>query len=718
MAHIDNLISAIKDPQLRDALRTEYDKVNKTREFGLVFDRHQPETVVLPLLPVRVGEKVQVLSEGARDRTAVDGTGIWTVGLIDRGTGQAALRDADGGVRREDASRLVATREFGDRIYPGLRPTGRVVRGGGEDGDPGDKPFHVIINGENYHSLEALIYAHEGQVDAIYIDPPYNTGARDWKYNNDYVDGNDPYRHSKWLSFVEKRLRLAKRLLNPADSVLIVTIDEKEVHRLGLLIEQAFRGQRTQMVSIVVNHRGVARLKEFTRVEEYAIFVFIGDAGPQATEDDLLSADASDSNRAHTVRWEWLIKGSNNALRRDRPNLFYPVFIDPQQHRISKVGDSLPLDASRHDVPGEPGLVTVWPIGRGGEEKRWQCSPATLRSLIARGYARLGAHDRKNDRWSIHYLNRGQLDRIERGEIAVKGRDENGVIQLEVNQLPMRAAMSVWNRPAHNAGYYGSGTLSSLIPNRKFPFPKSLYAVEDTLRFAVGGKPDALIIDFFAGSGTTAHAVARLNHADGGRRRSILVTNNEVSAEESAQLRSQNLNPGDPGWEALGICQHITIPRIRAAFTGVTPEGEPVKGDYKFIDEFPMSDGFDENVEYFDLTYEDGALVSLGRRFEAIAPLFWLKAGAFGTRINAIDPHGWTLPDEATYGILFDTSTWPSFAQAVASRDDTATPLTHLFIVTDSIVEFQQIVSRLDNSLNISWLYADYLRSFEIKHQY
>jgi adenine-specific DNA-methyltransferase len=468
------------------------------------------------------------------------------------------------------------------------------------------------------------------------------------------------------------------------------------------------------MVSIVVNYRGVARLKEFTRVEEYAIFVFIGDAGPQPTADDLLTADASESKRAKTVRWEWLIKGSNNALRRDRPNLFYPVYIDPNLHKIVKVGEPIPPGDSRHDIPGEPGLVAVWPIGRGGEEKRWQCSADTLRSLIGKGYVRLGAHDRKNDRWSIQYLNRGQLDRIERGEIAVRGRDQNGVIQLELDERPMRAAMSVWNRPAHNAGYYGSGVLSALIPGRKFPFPKSLYAVEDTLRFAVGDNLDALVLDFFAGSGTTAHAVARLNHADGGRRRSISVTNNEVSAEEAVRLRTHGLNPGDPDWEALGICQHVTIPRIRSAFTGLTPDGERVKGDYKFTDEFPMHDGFDENVEFFDLTYEDGALVSLGRRFEAIAPLLWLKAGATGARIDRIDPRGWTLPDDATYGILFDTSMWPDLVRAVASRVDTAIPLTHLFIVTDSIIEFQHILGRFNSSLNITRLYADYLRSFEI----
>src|SRR5699024_9332523 len=108
-------------------------------------------------------------------------------------------------------------------IYPGLISTGKVERGG-------DKPFHAVINAENYHALEALMFTHQGKVDAIYIDPPYNSGAKDWKYNNNFVDGKDSYRHSKWLAFMERRLKVARQLLNPVESVLIVAIDENEVH--------------------------------------------------------------------------------------------------------------------------------------------------------------------------------------------------------------------------------------------------------------------------------------------------------------------------------------------------------------------------------------------------------------------------------------------------------------------------------------------------------
>src|ERR1019366_8413800 len=185
---------------------------------------------------------------------------------------------------------LVVVAEFRDTLYPGLVSTGKVQRGG-------DKPFHTVINGENYHVLKALTYTHRGKVDAIYIDPPYNTGARDWKYNNDYVEGDDLYRHSKWLAFMERRLKLAKRLLKPEHSVLIVTIDEKEYLRLGLLLEQTFPEARIQMISSVINPKGTARTTDFSRPDEYIFVVRRGLA-------DVPSVAAADG--VTEVRWRYL----------------------------------------------------------------------------------------------------------------------------------------------------------------------------------------------------------------------------------------------------------------------------------------------------------------------------------------------------------------------------------------------------------------------------
>lgn len=706
MAHIDNLIDSIKDPQLRTALRAEYDKVTKSRRLGLVFDRHLPESVVLPGFAIREGEKVQVIADGSDDPADIDGSGVWTV--TDVGATHTQLRDGNGETRQVTNGRLVATREFGDPIYPGLVSTGRVLRGGGTDGEDGGKPFHTVINAENYHALEALLFAHEGQVDAIYIDPPYNTGARDWKYNNDYVDDADPYRHSKWLSFMERRLLLAKRLLNPESSVLVVTIDEKEYLRLGMLLEQIFAGARITMVTSAITG-GATRKGTFGRSAEYLYFVQQGASRPVALELGEEWNPVKTENKKD-IYWSRAIRAGTDVLRVHRPNNFYPVFArladgDPV---FASVGDPF-FGQDRSTVSVPAGCVAIWPMRKDGTEGRWQMSADLMRDLIASGHARLGAW--RADSTTIYYLKQGERRKAVDGTFEVVGKRPDGSIVTDgAAYSPRFVPTDIWRIPSHDAGNSGSRLISKFIPGRKFPFPKSLYAVEDTLRFFVADKPDALVIDFFAGSGTTAHAVMRLNHQLGGRRRSILVTNNEVSVEEQQALRRRGLRPGDPAWEAVGICEYVTKPRIEAAMTGRTPGGEVVPGSYSFVDEFPMAEGLDENAEFFTLTYEDPTLVSLGRRFEAIAPLLWLRAGARGECIGEVAAEGWSIPAAACYGVLFDTSTWGAFVAAAARRDD----LTHAFVVTDSLVEYQQVVARLDPSLRTTRLYADYLRSFEI----
>src|SRR5690349_14830678 len=235
MSRLNDLLRELRnrEPTLAKDLEREVAALADRRAFGLNFERHVPEAVELPGRRVRKGDKVRILPPRGQEPKKSDDK-LWRVIGIDRSAGAAtleplAVRWADSAVIEDGEAHhettttvlddLVVVAEFRDPIYPGLVSTGKVERGG-------DKPFHTVINAENFHALEALLYTHEGKVDAIYIDPPYNTGARDWKYNNNYVDSEDAYRHSKWLAFMERRLRLSKRLLNPADSVLIVTIDE------------------------------------------------------------------------------------------------------------------------------------------------------------------------------------------------------------------------------------------------------------------------------------------------------------------------------------------------------------------------------------------------------------------------------------------------------------------------------------------------------------
>ena len=259
----------------------------------------------------------------------------------------------------------------------------------------------------------------------------------------------------------------------------------------------------------------------------------------------------------------------------------------------------------------------------------------------------------------------------------------------------------------YSATEHGSTLLRRFIPKRKFPFPKSLYAVEDALRFYVGHKPNALIVDFFAGSGTTAHAVMRLNKQDNGRRKCILVTNNEVSADEQAGLRQQRLRPGDPDWEAMGICEYIMKPRIAAAVTGKTTDGSPIEGDYKFTDESPMAEGFEENVEFFTMIYEAPRPVAHNRAFEAIAPLLWLRAGSQGRRIDKAR-QDFDVAD--TYAVLFDLDASQDFLAVVAEAESVRIA----FIVTDDDRGFQMVCGELPARVEAVRLYESYLTNFTI----
>jgi adenine-specific DNA-methyltransferase len=310
----------------------------------------------------------------------------------------------------------------------------------------------------------------------------------------------------------------------------------------------------------------------------------------------------------------------------------------------------------------------------------------------------------------IQYLTSGRIKDIEAGKATVTGRDEQGAVIAIYGSAEDRGKMPTtqWDRQSHNAQHYGTLLLKELLPDRRFPFPKALYAVEDSLRYFIKGKRDAVVLDFFSGSGTTAHAVMRLNKQDGGRRQSISITNNEVSADEQKALRERGLRPGDSEWEERGICDFITKPRIQAAITGLTPAGDPIKGDYKFTDEFPMADGFEENVEFFTLTYESPLRVASNRDFERIAPLLWLRAGARGRRIEDVSG-GWDVAE--AYGVLADLDKVDDFVRSVADQDG----LSVAFIVTDEDRLFQSVVRDLPEGVEPVRLYEAYLRNFEIE---
>lgn len=710
MSRLTDLLGELRkqNAQLSADLEAEIAAITKQRSFGLVFERHQPEAVELPGLKPRKGSKVHILPP--RGSKMKQDPRLWIVegfdGSGDNRTADLVQLHAEEPERTEAAaSDLVVVAEFTEGIYPGLVETGRVERGG-------DKPYNTVINGENYHALEMLTYTHRHKIDAIYIDPPYNTGAKDWKYNNDYVDGNDAYRHSKWLAFMERRLRVAKELLNPEDSVLIVTIDEKEYLRLGMLLEQVFPEADIQMVASMTNKKGSSRPGRFSRTDEYLYFVYLGSSEVLPTGDNMMVGPEA-KPRQKTI-WNSLLRRGDDASRAARPNMFFPVWVNPTTEEITCIGDALPLNVERSKIePPEPGWVPCWPLRSDGSEGRWQVGAPRLRTLLESGYAKRGAWNRKNNQWAILFLKAGQIASVESGEI-IRSRTKGGGgtdwawAETKHGAGSSAAPRTLWVRDAHDASIYGSTFLRALLPGRKFPFPKSLYAVEDTLRFVVKNKPNAIVLDFFAGSGTTAHAVMRLNLQDGGRRQCISITNNEVSAEEQVKLRKQGLRAGDPEWETLGICDYITKPRIEAAITGLTPEGDPIKGDYKFTDEFPMSEGFEENAAFFTLTYESPLAVKHNRAFRQIAPMLWMRAGSEGRIITELGEQGWDVSE--VYGVLerFDNSS--EFLAALTESEEIRT----VFLVTDDDAAYQMVCRDLPEHVAPVRLYSSYLLNFEI----
>lgn len=696
MSRLNDLIRQVAhtDPRLAKDLQRETDALADRRSFGLNFERHTPEAVELPGRPVRKNDKVRLLPErGTMPKK--ENERLYRVAKVytednDRWADVVAVNDPDEqwSVQVKD---LVVVAEFRDPIYPGLVSTGKVEGGG-------DKPFHTVINSENYHALQALLFTHRGKVDAIYIDPPYNSGAKDWKYNNDYVASDDHYRHSKWLAFMERRLLLARELLNPDDSVLIVTIDEKEYLRTGLLLGQIFPDGKVQMISSVINRKGIARANEFTRTNEFLFVVMFGGARiiPPRTV-------------VEKVRWAGLQRSdiqSRRGSKKGGTSQFYPIFIS-RKGRIEGIGDPIPPEVDRSTVHVPEGMIAAWPVRDDGTEMNWGLTPDSLKERLAGGYVRASL-SKKEKGASIYYLTSGQIDDIKTGHLVVDGFDDAGAATVSYTEGKSSMPTTQWDLESHSAQDHGKEILKNLMPGHSFDFPKSLYAVEDMLRLFVLKKPRATVLDFYSGSGTTAHAVMRLNKQDGGYRRSISITNNEVSAEEQVRLCEQGFRPGDPEWEQWGICDFITKPRIKAAITGLTPSGNPVKGDYKFTDEFPMSTGFEENVEFFTLTYESAMRVSSNREFAKIAPFLWLRAGSRGPRIDDIST-GWEVAD--AYGVIANLDFSEPFIKAIEAQEG----LTHAFIVTDDDRLFEAMVRQLPDHVEPVRLYSSYLRNFEIE---
>lgn len=673
MAAIDDLIDKIEDNELRLRIAKEVKELQKRKKFGLVFEEHLPECTPLYDVPVKIGKNVALKNGSIND--------TYTVLSIDDGIALCLKKGQDKPIEFA-VKDLVVVATFGEPIYPYLQPIDSVCNA------PDSNLWHTLIEADNYHALQLLDYLYHGKVDCIYIDPPYNTGAKDWKYNNNYVDGNDAYRHSKWLSFMKKRLELAKKLLNPKDSVLIVTIDEKEFLHLGCLLEELFSEANIQMISTIIAQKGVARTNSFYRTNEYIFFVQLGDSKVNPlylSEQWQLGKKASGSSKG--IVWAQLRRGATNYLRSDRPKLFYPIIFNSTGTRILDVGEYLPEGqhpSSSLERKGD--TLWLWPIKANGEECNWQLSQSELKSRIKKGYVKIGRLQ-ENTIW-ISYLKSGSIKKIENNEVDIIGYEkESGTIITDASKYEHSFIPgSQWNIELHDATYHGSQLLNKIFYKKVFSFPKSLYSVKDTLHFMVATKPNALIIDFFGGSGTTMHAVNLLNAEDNGHRRCIMVTNNEVSDSEAKSLYEKNYCPGDIEWEKLGIAKHVTWPRTKCSIMGIDINGEALKGDY-----FLMSKN---NIEY-PRTIKQIAINANLLSFDARKSIVGLIGKESIPQSLLKNNNGFIISEKHTTSIIFDLAFIDEYINALQENDH----ITDIFIVTDNNAVFRKLKQEISDAM-------------------
>ncbi len=393
-----------------------------------------------------------------------------------------------------------------------------------------DGPFNFILEGDNLHSLHLLEKTCKESVDCIYIDPPYNTGSHDWKYNNDYVDKVDSFRHSKWLSMMNARLQIAKKLLKD-DGVLICAIDENELGTTLLLLDDVFGpAYAIDPITIVHNPRGVQG-DNFSYVNEFAIFVY--KKGYKVIENQAIEEDDID--------WSPLRNWGTESERHDAANCFYPVYV--RNNQIVGFGDDVTNDDSFHpnqtEYDAQTDTYSVYPIDVNGIERKWRYARQTVEGIL-------------------HLLR-------------VKKTDSGFDIELGKDFAPYR---TVWTDKKYDANEYGTQLIGSMVPNNDFDFPKSVYNTYECLRAVTLHRPNALILDYFAGSGTTGHATLMLNKDLGGNRRFILCTNNDVGEKQEKKYIKEHgeIDVESQDWKAFcndhGIASSVTYPRVKAAITG------------------------------------------------------------------------------------------------------------------------------------------------------
>ncbi len=507
-------------------------------------------------------------------------------------------------------------------------------------------------------------------------EPPYNTGGKSfWLYNDDYVDKEDGFKHSKWLAFMERRLKLAKKLLAP-HGVLFVSIDDAEQHRLRMLLDQVF-GEGNFVDTLAVEMSTTSGPKTVNAqqgtIVKNAEFVHIykrSDAFDSVAHTPLYDGvDGWDQDYSMWLNEDGTIDDFMDVLAADKK-----VKADIEKFGFTKKDGSFIGRKAMDQLLVVSQAANDFVLDNLSQIGRRDIPPVSCKDIDApvRGWIEVEADHRT---YILTRLRSGTLN-----QIYTLARN----YRMSDDKTP-RFGRTVIRGDFWKGFHSDMGTVAKegniAFSNGKKP----IRLIKQLIRWA-NNKPDALILDFFAGSGTTAHAVMAMNAEDGGHRRSIVVTNNELNETTRNALRKRGLRAGDPEWESQGVYHSVTMPRLLNVAEEPTAE---------------------QNVEFFDLTYLNPTLVELDMAFSSIAPLLWMRAGAQGRRI---DERTDTFDVADTYAVLFELDHSSAFIDAVEQAEG----LRVAYIVTDDEPQFQAVAAQLPEGIKPVRLYESYLRTFQI----
>ncbi|POH73450.1 site-specific DNA-methyltransferase [Arthrobacter glacialis] len=648
-------LNEVTDEGLRARLKAEFERT--TKKFGLVFERHSPEGIRMPQSQVRRGRTVIRESDGIFHKVrAISGDSV-------------TLTDEHGNVIEEKLSNVTAARQFGEVVFPGLKTVGSVRTGKSDD------PAHVVINGENFHALEMLGYTHPESVNLIYIDPPYNTGNKTWQYNDHYVAEQDSFRHSKWLSFMERRLTLAKKLLKPT-GVIIVAIDDNEHHRLRMLMDEIFGSNN--FISDVVWQGG--RKNDSRYISNGADYMLVyAKSEPAMSDVDIRWREEKPGIHEVVAAGAdaWAQSGGNEKIAEGKMRAWFRA---------------QPTDSPTRALSRNVYFLPDGTLCADGDLRAPEARPNRCRTPLANPdsgieYAVPSDGWRCEESTLFRYLAEGRI--IFRSDPSTPPR-----LKKPLQDTDGQVVVSVFERQRTHSGRH----LQGIFGDKRFPFPKDHEVLMRWIRLVAPN--DAVILDFFGGSGTTAEAVIRLNAEDQGTRQCILVTNNELSAKDDAALRKAGHQPGSAEYEAKGVFHHVTKPRVETVVTGVRQDGST------------HSDGVPANVEFLDLAYLEESRVHAALEYENLAPLFWLKSGAVGPVVQRTgEPQDYEWNVESSMAVLFNAGKAAELAELLTTKPN---QVKHVFIITDSPEQGDLAGEAFGDEITVEPIYGSYLDAFQI----